>query len=78
MNTDACPGYAAMAYQSWDSVYQSCEAWNSVLVRVERSLSYGARRKETMAHAAWKSGILPMLHAGHQRGHSPEVCRGSG
>ena len=41
MNADACLGYCVMGYQSWDVVYDHCEAWKSTPARLEGRLSNG-------------------------------------
>ena len=41
MNTDACLGYSVMGHRSCDVVYDRCEAWMSILVRLEGRLSKG-------------------------------------
>ena len=60
MNTDACLGYSVMGYQSWDVVYDHCEAWKWTLVRLEGRLSKGrdAKAKDGICQKA-KVGYCP-------------------
>ena len=60
MNTDDCPGYSVMEYQSWDVVYDHCEAWKSTLVRLEGRLSKGheGKAKDGLCQKA-KVGYCP-------------------
>ena len=45
MAADACLGYSVMEYQSWDVVFDHCEAWESTLVGLEGRLSKGHEAK---------------------------------